>query len=187
MSEASRTEQLIENVEPELFSPGVVLASTVRAYSDAWPEREFGFEDRSEGARVNGSPELVIQMIDKLVDNAMDFTQRGDRIDIAVWRVDDEVLVSVENPGPPLPEKMRGELFDSMVSVREGESDRHLGLGLFIARLIAEGHDGAIDADNVDGGVRFTIRLPIAWSGPARDSTERRKEDGERRLPRACR
>jgi signal transduction histidine kinase len=47
-----------------------------------------------------------------------------------------------------------------MVSVRSGDNSRHLGLGLYIARLIAEGHGGSIDAGNVDGGVVFTILLP---------------------------
>jgi signal transduction histidine kinase len=55
---------------------------------------------------------------------------------------------------------MRAQLFDSMVSVRGGEGSRHLGLGLYVAKLIAEGHGGHITADNVDGGVRFEVRLP---------------------------
>ena len=72
------------------------------------------------------------------------------------------VIVIVSNPGPPLPERMRTQLFDSMVSVRERSSGRHLGLGLFIARMIAEGHRGSITAENVDGGVAFRIELPAA-------------------------
>jgi dedicated sortase system histidine kinase len=162
MSEASRTEQLIENVEPERFVPGNVLGSTVRAYADAWPGRQFRFEDASGQAEVDGSPELFIQMIDKLADNAVEFTGEGDVIRVSVTRDDGKIAVHVENPGPQLPEKMRSELFDSLVSVREGEPGHHLGLGLFIARLIAEGHGGTIEAANIDDGVRFTVRMPIA-------------------------
>ena len=69
--------------------------------------------------------------------------------------------MSVTNPGAPLPEKMRTQLFDSMVSVRSGSGDEHLGLGLYIAKLIAEGHGGNIDASNSEGGVTFTVTLPI--------------------------
>ncbi len=47
-----------------------------------------------------------------------------------------------------------------MVSVRGGD-DRHLGLGLYIAKLIAEGHGGRIDAANVEGGVEFRVSLPV--------------------------
>ena len=60
---------------------------------------------------------------------------------------------------------MRTQLFDSLVSVRDRHSDKHLGLGLHIARLIAEGHQGSISADNVDGGVEFRIMLPTAGTG----------------------
>ena len=164
MSEASRTEQLIENVDPERFVPGDVLASTTRAYADAWPERAFEFEDASDGASIDGSPELFIQMIDKLVDNAVEFTNQDDTIRLSALIDGNALAVAVENPGPQLPEKMRSELFDSMVSVREGEPGHHLGLGLFIARLIAEGHGGSIEASNVDNGVRFTVRMPLADS-----------------------
>jgi signal transduction histidine kinase len=47
-----------------------------------------------------------------------------------------------------------------MVSMRSGKDSKHLGLGLYVARLIAEGHGGRIVANNVDGGVRFTVDLP---------------------------
>jgi nitrogen-specific signal transduction histidine kinase len=57
---------------------------------------------------------------------------------------------------------MRSQLFDSMVSVRADGSDKHLGLGLYVARLIAEGHGGRITAENADGGVRFSLVLPVA-------------------------
>ena len=48
-----------------------------------------------------------------------------------------------------------------MVSIREdGDTDNHLGLGLYIAKLIAEGHGGEINAKNTADGVQFRVRLP---------------------------
>ncbi|MGI9261651.1 MAG: ATP-binding protein [Woeseiaceae bacterium] len=160
MSEASRTEELIENAEPEDFKPGEVLKSVIDAYADAWPERKFSFNDDAHDAVVHGSPELIIQMLDKLVDNAVDFTSAGDTISVSVESGPTDVILSVENPGPPLPDELQSELFDSMVSVRKGDSDKHLGLGLYIARLIAEGHNGSIDAENTANGARFSVRIP---------------------------
>ena len=162
MSEASRVEELMRDVEPDRFDLSAVVGSTVRAYRDAYAEREFEFESTGEGLDVRGSPELVIQMLDKLVDNAVGFSETGDRIAIRLSRGERRVALSVENPGPPLPRRMRGQLFDSMVSVREGRDDRHLGLGLYIAKLIAEGHGGTIEADNTDHGARFTVWLPAS-------------------------
>lgn len=160
MSEASRTEELIENAEPEDFDVGDVLRSTIAAYADAWPERSFTFDNRADDATLYGSPELIIQMLDKLADNAVDFSAKGDEIKVSLENDDDIVVISIFNPGPPLPEKMRTQLFHSMVSVRRGSGKRHLGLGLYVARLIAEGHNGSITAENIDDGVMFVIRLP---------------------------
>jgi len=103
---------------------------------------------------------LLIQMLDKLVDNAVGFSSVGDTIDIGLDVVGQDLVLSVTNPGPQLPERMRFQLFDSMVSMRGSEGSHHLGLGLYVARLIAEGHGGNITADNVEGGVQFEVRLP---------------------------
>lgn len=162
MSEASRTEELIENVEPEKFDLDKVLESTLAAYADAWPERRFSYSNRSTDANVSGSPELVIQMLDKLADNAVDFSTVGDEIQVALDSNPEYAEISIFNPGPSLPDNMRTQLFHSMVSVRGGDGKRHLGLGLYVARLIAEGHNGSISADNTDGGVTFTVSLPLA-------------------------
>src|SRR5690606_35502302 len=160
MSEASRVEELIEHAELETFDLARVLASAVDAYAGAWPARRFRFDCAAGEAPFHGSPELIVQMLDKLVDNAVGFSAEGDEIRIALVRRDSDYLVTVTNPGPPLPERMREQLFDSMVSVRPEGDGRHLGLGLFIARLIAVGHGGSIRGSNVDGGVSFEIRLP---------------------------
>ena len=160
MSEASKVEELMENAELERFNLHEALTSTVAAYGDAYPERRFALESNSTEVDIEAAPELIIQMLDKLADNAVEFSAPGDLIRITLSSGAREILIGVSNPGPPLPEKMRTQLFDSLVSVRDRHSDKHLGLGLYIARLIAEGHQGSISADNIDGGVAFQIRLP---------------------------
>jgi len=162
MSEASRVEELMANVEPEQFDLGKVLESTVSAYRDVYGERQFKFGCDVSQTTASGSPELIIQMLDKLVDNAVDFSDTNDTISIRLAAGEDTLEIAVTNPGPPLPEKMRTQMFDSMVSVRGGRDSRHLGLGLYVARLIAVGHGGRIDADNVEGGVMFRVTLPAA-------------------------
>jgi signal transduction histidine kinase len=162
MSEASRVEELMEHAEPEQFDLREVVAPTVEAYRDVYPERRFEFDCTSATTTVSGSPELLIQMLDKLVDNAADFSSEGDLIRISLESSDAGLVLSVHNPGPPLPERMRAQLFDSMVSVRADGNDKHLGLGLYVAKLIAEGHGGRITAKNTDGGVRFSLVLPVA-------------------------
>ncbi len=160
MSEANRVEELMTNAEPETFDLRMVLESAVAAYHDVYKDRSFDFSCEATDAHMLGSPELLIQMLDKLVDNAVDFSQESDRISIGVKQDDKSLELSVANPGPPLPERMRTQMFDSMVSMRPGQDARHLGLGLYIARLIATGHGGRISADNTDDGVILRVRLP---------------------------
>ena len=165
MSEANRVEELMANVEPELFDFRKALDSTVTAYRDVYEERLFEIDCDLTSLNTTGSPELLIQMLDKLIDNAVDFSNKGDTITIRLLARQDELELSVANPGPPLPDRMRTQMFDSMVSMRSGDNTRHLGLGLYVARLIAAGHGGRIDADNVDGGVMFRVLLPMKTRG----------------------
>ena len=162
MSEASRVEELMAQAEPESFDLRAVLEATVSAYRDVYDNRDFKMDSTIDIATTRGSPELIIQMLDKLVDNAADFSDDGDTITIGLHRDDTVLRLSVSNPGPPLPERMRTQLFDSMVSLRPRDAGKHLGLGLYVAKLIAEGHGGQIDAQNIDGGVMFTVSLPAA-------------------------
>lgn len=162
MSEANRVEQAMENADTERFDMRKVLTATTAAYRDAWPERRFTFHAEAAEYCVQGSPELIIQMLDKLVDNAVDFSDINDEIRIELTRSEHHVTLTVANPGPPLPEKMRGRLFESMVSVRTVSGGDNLGLGLNIAKLIVEGHGGSIDAEDTADGVQFCIRLPAA-------------------------
>ncbi len=162
MSEASRVEELMAQAEPESFDLRMVLEATVSAYRDVYDKRCFEMDSTIDIATTRGSPELVIQMLDKLVDNAAEFSDDGDTVTIGLHGDDTVLRLSVSNPGPPLPDRMRTQLFDSMVSVRARDSDNHLGLGLYVAKLIAEGHGGRIDAKNTEGGVIFTVSLPAA-------------------------
>jgi two-component system sensor histidine kinase ChvG len=160
MSEASRVEELMEHVDPESFDLRSVLQSTVMAYRDAYDDRLFDFDCDLESAPATGSPELLIQMLDKLVDNAVGFSTSGDTIRIGLRGDESDLVLTIMNPGPSLPSRMRTQLFDSLVSMRNNDDSRHLGLGLYIAKLISEGHGGSISAENVEGGVEFAVRIP---------------------------
>jgi two-component system sensor histidine kinase ChvG len=160
MSEASRVEELMQHAETEEFDLCAVLHSTVAAYRDVYGQRQFAFDASIGSAPTQGSPELVIQMLDKLVDNAVGFSGDADLVSITLRGDNGQWALAISNPGPPLPERMQTQLFDSMVSVRANGDGKHLGLGLYIARLIAEGHGGSITASNVDGGVTFVVSLP---------------------------
>ncbi len=163
MSEATLIEQAIADTEPESFAIGEVITSCVNAYRDVFRERNFELENRAADARILGSADLIAQMLDKLVDNAVSFSPLRTTITVALTCDDKEIGIRVTNTGPLLPESMRSQLFDSLVSMRDESSERrHLGLGLYIVALIVDFHRGRVSAEDLpDGsGVSFTIKLP---------------------------
>ena len=73
-------------------------------------------------------------------------------------------IYSLGEKKPQLPEKDFDGLFQQLVSYRsKGDDKPHLGLGLFIARLITEYHRGTISAANLENqsGVSFNVKLPL--------------------------
>ena len=107
-------------------------------------------------------------MLDKLVDNAVDFSAEGATIAVVLSADPTHAELSVANPGPPLPPEATTKLFESLWQYRAAESDTpqsrlrpHFGLGLYIVRLIAEFHGGSARAANLpgDAGAIFTVRL----------------------------
>lgn len=173
MSEATRLEQLVRQSERELFDARDVARGCTSGYAAAYPHKRFELELTEAPVIVSGAPDLYAQMLDKLAANAVDFSAGEDPIRIRLEASEGRAILTVSNRGPRLPEAMAGKLFESMVSVRRenGGGEPHLGLGLYIVRLVAEFHGGSAEAlDRADGSgvvVKVTSRLAAAKGLPA--------------------
>jgi signal transduction histidine kinase len=169
MTEATRLEAALRDAERERFDLAAVVAGCVEGYRLAYPDVPIAWTPPAQSMPVLGAPDLCAQMLDKLVANASEF-RSGGPVAIDLFAVDEVVHLTVTDEGPRLPAEMAGRLFDSMVSmrapdVRKGPAEApHLGLGLYIVRLIAEFHGGrAHAADRDDGnGVVVGVTLPLA-------------------------
>ncbi len=164
MSEASRIERAIEAGEGEDFDLCELLRGCAEGYRALAAPRRVLLEVPGAPVRMHGAPELIAQALDKLFGNAVSFTPDDGWIRLALRSVDGEATIEMANQGPPLPATMQGRLFDSLVSVREDrghEQTPHLGLGLYVVRLIVERHQGRVEARNLDdgSGVVFTLHL----------------------------
>jgi len=169
MGAATRVEEAISSAERARFDLVPVVKSAADSYRIAFRERTFATEVPEEGVEIDGAPDLIVQMLDKLVDNAVDFSPPGAQIVLRVRLEPDHAVVEVDNPGPPLSPQTRERLFESLWQSRartpgapaDSDSRPHFGLGLYIVRLIAEFHGGEATASSLpeDAGARFTIRL----------------------------
>ena len=163
MTEATRVEQSIEHTERITFDLTDLVRNIGEAYRQSFTRHLVETAVPSEPCLAEGAPDLIVQMLDKLMDNAADFCPEGGRIELQLTADARLCRLSVANSGPLLPPQLDGRLFESLVSHRPAsESKPHLGLGLYIVRLIADFHHATVTATNRnDGtGVVFTLTLP---------------------------
>jgi len=164
MGAATRVEEAISNAERSRFDLVPVIASAADAYRAAFPSRNFATELPQEPVLIDGAPDLIVQMLDKLVDNAVDFSPPGATLTVKLRAESHQAVLEIDNPGPPIAPETQARLFESLWQSRGGndsDSRPHFGLGLYIVRLIAEFHGGTASASNLpnDSGARFTVRL----------------------------
>lgn len=165
MSEATRLEQSIENAESESFDLRELVSGCLLGYRITYPNIEIKSEITDSACPVNGVPEFIAQLLDKLVTNAVDFSTLNSAIELGLSVKDKKAIVSVTNYGSSLPDELGDTIFDSMVSVRsqQQQQEPHLGLGLYIVRLISDFHHGKVKATNLPegNGVCFSLELPL--------------------------
>jgi dedicated sortase system histidine kinase len=169
MSEATRLEQSLQNTERVSYAINEVVSGCVQGYQLTQPQQAFtlsidSFDDNEN--QVNGGPELFAQLLDKLLANAVEFSTINTCIDIKLTAKNDLFILTISNIGELLPIAMQDRLFDSMVSVRKNNQDQqpHLGLGLYIAQLIAQFHLGTVELVNNESatGVDAIVTIPLA-------------------------
>jgi two-component system, OmpR family, sensor histidine kinase ChvG len=166
MTEASRLEQSLVDVERSRYDLAAVVRGCVEGYRAAYPQAAFELALPGHRVEVAGAPDLAAQLLDKLVENAVDFARGAAPVRVSLEDAGGIAALTVSNKGPLLPEKMRTRLFESMISMRQatGAATPHLGIGLYVARLIAEFHGGTIGASNLPAGdgVAVGVRIPLA-------------------------
>jgi dedicated sortase system histidine kinase len=167
MSEATRLEQMLQTSEKEKIELVHVIYGCVEGYKLAYPKSVFETDLTDRPILINGVPEYFAQLLDKLIANAVEFSYLNKPIVVYCQALRDHVVVKVSNSGPFLPEEMKDRIFDSMISVRPQEKQKqpHLGMGLHIARLIAEFHGGRISAENRTDkeGVAISLVIPLFY------------------------
>ncbi len=170
LSEAASLEEALDSEDRETLD----LAALVRTYlrHQAALDRRPPVATLPEGpVPVKASGEHLEMLLDKLLDNARDFSREaavrdGDAPPVRVSLALEEgrCRLRVANRGPTIPEERLEEIFQLMSSHRPDAEGQHFGLGLYVARVIAEHHGGSIRARNEpDGsGVVVEVVLPLA-------------------------
>lgn len=178
IAEASRVDAQLSRTKFHAVDLGLTIERLVAGREARGIPRDIRLafaRPRKGVAVVLGDEQRLLRVIENLVDNAISFSPPGSLVQIIATRVDDDVLISVEDEGPGVPETERETIFRRFHSVRptEEEFGKHSGLGLAIARSIVEGHHGTIsigDRHDQAHGARFEVRLPAAGTVVAEEA-----------------
>ena len=114
-----------------------------------------------EKVSLVGSAAQLSQLCDILLDNAIRYAPSGSTVRLSLHSTERDAVLRVENPGEPIPPEKLSHLFERFYRADESRSDQQgFGLGLAIARSIAEEHSGTIRCRSDEQSTCFTVTLP---------------------------
>lgn len=118
--------------------------------------------DIEDGIFVLGDKNRLNQLVSILTDNAIEHSSGGEEISVKLYSSKKNAILSVINPGEPIPNETQRRLFDRFYRVDDARTDAngHYGLGLAIAKAISNSHDGTISINCHDGLVEFKVIIP---------------------------
>src|SRR5512146_203665 len=177
----ARTSHVVEQlmtlarVEPEAMAQKRTACDLVAMAKDAIVARAALAADkaidlglaRAAPALVQGDPASLAILLSNLVDNALRYTPRGGRIDVAVDRDAGGATLSVSDTGPGIPVAERARVFDRFYR-GEVHEEAGSGLGLSIVKRIADAHGATItlDAPAEGSGLVVSVHFPDATAAP---------------------
>lgn len=165
LADAANLEEALGSEELELVDLQKLVQSYIANCRTTHPNQAFEYNGTNYEVLAKVSDYRIEQLLDKLVDNAVDFNDPDSKIVIGLSKDSYNLTLFVSNQGPSIPTDMFNNIFDSMVSVRPSHVDNrlHFGMGLYVVRVIAQHHGGNVSASNLlDGkGVSIRVSLPL--------------------------
>jgi two-component system, sensor histidine kinase and response regulator len=164
---ASRLEAGVFTVEPKTSTAHAILAPMLAVFTPVATRRRvaLSFEGSLE-LEVYADPQKLRQALDNVLANALKFTPRGGRVRVRFGREAGppaQTVFEITDTGPGVAEAERDRIFDRYSQGARGRAAGGAGLGLAIARGIAEAHHGSIEVSAGDlGGASFRIALPAS-------------------------
>jgi signal transduction histidine kinase len=112
---------------------------------------------------VRGDRARLRQVLGNLIENAVKYSPEGGEVRVSAAAANGAVRIAVRDVGPGIPRDQQGRIFEKFGRVDvPGASKPGTGLGLFIARSIAEAHGGSLDVSSgAEPGSTFTLTLPV--------------------------
>jgi signal transduction histidine kinase len=142
---------------------GRLVTDTVATAQVGQDEVQLKADVRPPLPEIRGDGERLRQVLANLIDNAIKYSPTGAEVDVRAYQEDGFVRIDVCDSGPGIAKEDQKLIFEKFGRVAgSGATRPGTGLGLFIARSIAEAHGGALDVESTPGqGSTFTLELPV--------------------------
>jgi signal transduction histidine kinase len=160
-AEATSMETALAEQEFEPVNLSQLVEGRVHDYAEEYPDRKFVVV-AAPNVLITGSADRLVQMLDKLVNNAVEHGAAEHPIEVALRTERERTVLSVKNIGDALPENVEW-IFEPFVSQKlRREKTGNLGLGLYVARAIAIRHGGTVTARRLQNpdGAELIVELP---------------------------
>jgi signal transduction histidine kinase len=166
VSNASSLEAMIYKEPLKPMNLGLIVKSQIDEYNLSYPQYQI-IGDIDLYLNVMGNEDRLRQLLDNLVNNAIEHSHLNTPIVVNLHNNHNVAELSVINEGVKLPDD-KDKIFDLFVSLRDAghwKSD-NLGLGLYLVKLITEGHGGSVQASDLldKEGATFTVRIPLLFN-----------------------
>jgi len=161
MKDASGIKEAMQSAVKEETNLDEFLKLFIKGYELSYPQERFEIIIKAKQCQHKISKDLFAEMLDKLISNAVSFSDKKQPINISLEQNEKSFQLKISNSGTIIQKKNLKRIFRSLVSIRDKSknANANLGLGLYVVKLIADFHHAKIRAENLpdESGVVFVL------------------------------
>lgn len=161
--------KLDNQIAPEsktLFRLDEQIRQSLLMLENQWEPKEIEFDVELEEVSYFGNEGMLLQVWNNLIGNAVKFSPAQGLISIELKRADDQIICSISDEGPGIPEDEQAHIFDKFYQSDSSHKQEGNGLGLALVKRIVDISNGMIHVENrPEKGCTFSVKLPLGQPG----------------------
>lgn len=143
------------------FSLDEQIRNIILVLEPEWSKKEIDLDIDLEEIWYIGNEELMAQIWQNIINNAIKFTPQKGRICVKLFRSEIGIVTKIADNGPCIPKETIEKIFDKFYQADSSRATEGNGLGLALVKRIVDLCEGAVNVENLyEGGVCFTVELP---------------------------
>ena len=149
-------------VKNEWFSLDEQIRQCILSLEPKWTEKRIDIDIDLASVQFWGTPAMLFHVWSNLIDNAIKFNRFEGHLGIRMKKMEQSILVTVEDDGPGIQESERERIFEKFYQIDSSHNGEGNGLGLALVKRILDLNGGTVRVENRPcGGAIFYISLPI--------------------------